>query len=167
MAFVRFQSPDEPAFTVFDASRFRVEHGVFLLRLAPLRERIETKLEEHKGWDLRVMKLVEENRRLVSCLEWLRSLPDEGDDVATPDLKDEPAIDLVANGLIGDGHFERAFCPACEAAYAPKEVTREPWEFEQEGVTVRGRRTACRQGHTIHVVTDAIDAPEIELDDLP
>ena len=36
MAFVRYQSPDEPAFTVFETSRFRVDHAIFLLRLDPL-----------------------------------------------------------------------------------------------------------------------------------
>ncbi len=111
------------------------------------------------------MKLVEENRRLASCLEWLQSLDEGGDEVLVPDLNHEPAIDLVADRLIGDGHFEHAYCPACETAYSPEEVAREPWSFEEEGVTVRGRRSACRQGHTIHVVTDAIDAPEIELKD--
>ena len=165
MAFVRFQSPDDTAFTVFDTSRFRVDHGIFLLRVAPLRQRIEEKLEEQKGWDLRVMKLVEENRRLASCLDWLSTLAEDGEKVVIPDLKDEPAIDLVADRLIGDGQYERAYCPRCDTAYSPDEVTRESWEFEEGGVTVRGRRSICRQGHTIHVVTDAIDAPEIELSD--
>ena len=40
MAFVRYQSPDESAFLVFDASRFRVDHAIFLLEAAPLRARI-------------------------------------------------------------------------------------------------------------------------------
>ena len=158
MAYVRYQSPDDPAFTVFDKSRFRVDHAIFLLRPAPLRARIAELIEERRDWNLRAMKLVEEARRLESCLEWLESLGDELDAVAIPELKHEPAIDLVADRLIGDGHYERAICPACEADYPPGEVAREPWEFEEEGVTIRGFRSLCPAGHTIHVLTEEIDA---------
>ena len=44
LAFVRYQSPDDSAFLVFDASRFRVDHGIFLLeaRPAPGPDRRET-----------------------------------------------------------------------------------------------------------------------------
>jgi len=165
MAFVRYQSPDDSTFRVFETSRFRVDHGLFLLRVAPLRRAIEAKLEEQRAWNLPAMKLVEENRRLASCLEWLEALGDDSDVVAIPDLKHEPAIDLVADRIIGDGEYERAFCPSCEVEYAPSEITLDPWEFEEEGVTVRGRRSLCGQGHTIHILTDLIDAPEIELPD--
>ena len=162
MAFVRYQSPDEPSFTAFDVSRFRVDHATFLLRVAPLRALIGEKLEEQAGWNLPAMKLVEENRRLASCLEWLETLGDDADVVAIPDLKHEPAIDLVADRLIGDGEYQRAYCPACQAEYRPGEVTRDAWEFEEDGVTVRGVRSVCRRGHTIHVLTEGIDAIGLE-----
>jgi hypothetical protein len=165
MAYVRYQSPDDPAFVVFDESRFRVDHGLFLLRIAPLRARIAEKLEEQRDWNLPAMKLVEENRRLASCLEWLETLADDSDVVAIPELKHEPAIDVVANRLIADREYGRAFCPACKVEYAPGEVTLEPWAFDEGGVTVRGRRSACRQGHTIHVIADEIDAPDLEIPD--
>jgi hypothetical protein len=165
MAFVRYQSPDDTAFLVFDASRFRVDHAVFLLRTAPLRASIGEKLEERRDWNLQAMKLVEENRRLESCLEWLESLGDDPDLVAIPELKHEPAIDLVADALIGEGEFERAFCTACEAEYAAELIAREPWQFEEDGVTVRGRRSICPNGHTIHVLTEGIDAPDLEAPD--
>jgi hypothetical protein len=162
MAYVRYQSPDDPSFIVFDVSRFRIDHAIFLLRVAPLRARIEGKLEEQRDWNLQAMKLVEENRRLSSCLEWLDTLSDDADLVAIPDLKHEPAIDVVADRLIGDGDYERAFCPACEAEYSPGEVSRDAWAFEEEGVTVRGSRSVCRQGHTIHVLTEEIDVLDLE-----
>ena len=162
MATVRYQSPDDTSFLVFDESRFRIDHGIFLLRVAPLRARVEEKLEEQRDWNLRAMKLVEENRRLNSCLEWLDTLGDDPDLVAVPELKHEPAIDVVADRLIGDGGFERAFCPACRSDYSPGELARDAWEFEEGGVTVRGIRSLCRQGHTIHVLTEGIDAPDLE-----
>jgi hypothetical protein len=165
MALIRYQSPDDSSFVVFDTSRFRIEHGVFLLRVGPLRARIAEKLEEQRDWNLRAMKLEQENRRLSDCLEWLDSLPEEGGEVVIPDLKHEPAIDVVADRSIGDGDYEKAICPACEAELTPAEVIVEPWEFEEGGVTVRGRRSTCRRGHTIHVLTDEIDAEDLELPD--
>jgi hypothetical protein len=165
MAYVRYQSPDDPAFVVFDESRFRVDHGLFLLRVAPLRARIAEKLEEQRDWNLPAMKLVEENRRLASCLEWLATFQDDSDSVVIPELQHEPAIDVVADRLIGDREYDRAFCPACEVEYSPGEILLEAWAFDEEGVTVKGRRSACRQGHTIHVVTDEIEAPDLELPD--
>lgn len=165
MAYVRYQSPDDPAFQVFDVSRFRVDHAVFLLPVAPLRARIVEKLEQRRDWDLRAMKLVEETRRLDSCLEWLETLSDDPDEVAIPELKHEPAIDLVADALIGDSEFERTYCIACEAEYRANQVTREPWRFEEEGVAIRGLRSTCPNGHTIHVLTEAIDAPDLESPD--
>ena len=162
MAFIRYQSPDDTAFLVFDASRFRVDHAIFLLKVAPLRARIVEKLGERRDWDLRAMKLVEETRRLDSCLERLETLSDDPDAVAIPELKHEPAIDLVADALIADGEFERTFCTACEAEYAAELIRREPWQFEEEGVAVHGRRSTCPNGHTIHVLTEGIDAPDLE-----
>ncbi len=168
MAFVRYQSPDDSAFLVFDASRFRVDHAIFLLQAAPLRAAISQKLAERRDWNLEAMKLAQETRRLESCLEWLESLGDDPDKVAIPDLKHEPAIDLVADALIGEGRFERAFCTACEADYPADHVSRDPWRFEEDGVTVRGLRSLCPNGHTIHVLTEGIDAPDLESsDDLP
>jgi hypothetical protein len=164
MAFVRYQSPDESTFTVFDISRFQVEHGLFLLRLVPLRNAIEAMLEKQRDWNLPAMKLVEENRRLASCLEWLQSLDDDSDVVVLPDLKHEPAIDLVADRLIVDHDYFKMFCPACEIEYRPEQVTLEPWAFEEDGVIVRGRRSTCPNGHTIHVMTDEIDAIDLEVD---
>ena len=165
MAFIRYQSPDDSAFTVFDTTRFRVDHAIFLLRLDPLRERIKETLEEHSHWNLQAMKLVEENRRLVACLDWLDSIPHDSDSVIIPELKHEPALDVVADGLIGEGHYERVFCPACEIEYHAEQITREPWEFEEDGVTVRGLRSICQRGHTIHVRTDVIDALDLESPD--
>ncbi len=165
MALIRYQSPDDSSFLVFDQSRFRVEHGLFLLKLAPLKASLAAKLAEQSGWNLVAMKLVQENRRISACLEFLDKIADEPDLVVIPDLKDEPAIDLVANHLIGDREFDRVFCPACEAEYLADDVLLELWAFAEEGVTVRGRRSVCGQGHTIHVQTDSIDAPEIEFDD--
>jgi hypothetical protein len=165
MAFVRYQSPDDTAFLVFDASRFRVDHAIFLLKAAPLRDRIAEKLEERRDWNLQAMKLVEETRRLESCLEWLGTLGDDPDTIAIPELKHEPAIDLVADAMIGDGEFERAFCTACEAEYAAELIGRASWQFEEEGVTIKGRRSICPNGHTIHVLTEGIDAPDLESPD--
>jgi hypothetical protein len=165
MAFVRYQSPDDTAFLVFDASRFRVDHALYLLRAAPLRARIAGLIEERRDWNLPAMKLVEEVRRLESCLEWLESLGDELGAVAIPELKHEPAIDLVADRLIGEGEYEKAFCTACEVEYPAEQVAREPWRFEEEGVTVRGLRSLCPAGHTIHVLTEGIDAPDLESPD--
>ena len=162
MAFVRYQSPDDTTFLVFDRSRFRLDHAIFLLEAAPLRAAIAGKLEERRDWNLPAMKLVEENRRLESCLEWLGTLGDDPDAVAIPELKHEPAIDLVADALIGDGEFERAFCTACEAEYTAGQVRRDPWRFEEDGVTVNGRRSTCPNGHTIHALTEGIDAPDLE-----
>ena len=165
MAFIRYQSPDDPAFTVFDVSRFRVDHAVFLLRLEPLRERIGAKLEEQRHWNLQAMKLLEENRRLAACLEWLESLKGDPDAVFIPEMKHEPALDVVADGLIGEGHYERVFCPACEWNIGAADIIGEPWEFEEEGVTTRGIRSICRQGHTIHILIEGIDAIDLESPD--
>ncbi len=162
MAYVRYQSPDDPAFVVFDASRFRVDHAVFLLRLGPLKGRVAALLDERRDWNLSAMKLVEENRRLIACLDWLESLGDDPDLVAVPDFVHEPALDLVADALIAGGAFSRAYCPACEADYAAERIGREPWAFEEDGTTVRGRRSTCPAGHTIHALTEAIDAPDLE-----
>lgn len=165
MPLVRYQSPDDPAFAAFDRSRFRVEHGTFYLRPDRIRFRIGEVLDRHRDWDLAVMKLVEEDRRLRACSDWLDSLPPGGEDPVVPDLKHEPAIDRVADRMIGDGEFARVDCPACPASYAPGEVTREPWEFEEDGTTLRGRRTLCGRGHPIHAIRDEVEAPGIELDD--
>ena len=162
MAYVRYQSPDDPAFAVFGASRFRVDHAVFRLRLGPLKGRVAALLEERRDWNLAAMKLVEENRRLVACMDWLEILGNDPDLVAVPDLVHEPALDLVANALIAEGEFARACCPACEADYAADRISREPWAFEEEGIIVRGLRSTCPQGHTIHALTEAIDAPDLE-----
>lgn len=165
MSFVRYQSPDEPAFTVFERSRFRVDHAIFLLPIAPLRKLLREKLQEQIEWNLQAMKLVEENRRLASCLEWLETIPDDPEKVIIADLKDQPAIDLVADHLIGMGGFERAFCPSCKVDYPADQVDREPWEFEEDGVTIRGCRSTCSQGHTIHVLIEEIDALDLESPD--
>jgi hypothetical protein len=162
MAFVRYQSPDDSSFLVFDASRFRVDHAIFLLRVDPLRALIVEKLEERRDWNLEAMKLVQETRRLESCLEWLDTLGDDPDLVATPELKHEPALDLVADALIGEGEFERAFCSGCEAEYMAEQIHRSPWQFEEDGVTIRGRRSLCPSGHILHVLTDEIDVPDLE-----
>ena len=167
MATVRYRSPDAAAFLVFDRSRFRVDHAEFLLGIAPLRAAIVGKLEEHRGWDLRAMKLVQENRRLESCLEWLETLADDPSDdvVAVPGFEHEPAIDLIADRLVGDGDYAKALCPACEAAYDAGQIRRDPWRFEEGGVTVRGLRSTCPNGHTIHAMTEGIDAPDLEAAD--
>jgi hypothetical protein len=165
MPLVRYQSPDDNSFTVFDRTRFRVEHALFLLRLGPLFESLRAKLDEQRDWNLQAMKLVEETRRLESCLEWLGTLGDDPETVAIPELKHEPAIDLVADAMIGDGEFERAFCTACEAEYAAELIGRASWQFEEEGVTIKGRRSICPNGHTIHVLTEGIDAPDLESPD--
>jgi hypothetical protein len=167
MAFVRYQSPDDTAFLVFDASRFRVDHALFLLKVGPLRVAIASKIDERRDWNLSAMKLVEETRRLESCLEWLETLGDDPDTVAIPELKHEPAIDLVADALIAEADYEKAFCTACEAEYAAELIRREPWRFEEDGVTVHGRRSTCPNGHTIHVLTEGIDAPDLEAEDTP
>ena len=60
---------------------------------------IAAKLEERREWNLQAMKLVQETRRLESCLEWLGTLGDDPETVAIPELKHEPAIDLVADRL--------------------------------------------------------------------
>jgi hypothetical protein len=165
MAFIRYQSPDDSAFIVFETSRFRVDHAIFLLYLDPLRERIKETLEERQHWNLQAMKLVEENRRLVACLDWLDTIPHDSDSVHIPELKHEPALDVVADGLIGEGQYERMYCPACEIEYRAERITREPWEFKEEGVTVLGHRSTCPQGHTIHVRTEGIDALDLESPD--
>jgi hypothetical protein len=165
MAFVRYQSPDDSSFLVFEVSRFRFEHGLFLLKLEPLKAYLAAKLAEQSGWNLVAMKLVQENQRLSACLEWLETIGDDPDVVVIPGLKDEPAIDIVADRLIIDREFDRVFCPACSLEYRAEETTIEPWAFEEEGVTVKGRRSLCGQGHTIHALTDEIDAPEIEIED--
>ncbi len=162
MAIVRYRSPDAPAFVVFEKARFRVEHGAFALRPAPLRRRVAAVLEDRRGWNLAAMKLVEEDRRLRACLEWLEAIPDRGDEVVVPDLVHEPALDVVADALIGDGEYERVECPSCEASYAPDEVSREAWTFEEDGVTVHGRRSTCPRGHTIHALIDLVDALDPE-----
>jgi hypothetical protein len=164
MAFVRYQSPDDPVYTVFDVSRFRVDHGLFLLKVPPLCSRIEKKLEEQREWNLQAMKLVEENRRLTACLDWLHSLDAESEIVAIPELRHEPAIDLVADELISNLEYDRVFCPACEVEYSRDEVLREAWQFEEDGVTIQGRRSICGQGHNIHVVADLVDVLGLEID---
>jgi hypothetical protein len=167
MATVRFRSPDDPAFLVFDRSRFRVDHAEFLLLIPPLRASIRSKLEEHRGWDLRAMKLVQENSRLESCLEWLETLDDDPDDdvVILPGFEHEPAIDLLADRLVGDGAYFKALCPSCEAAYDADQIRRDPWQFEEDGVAVRGLRSTCPNGHTIHALIEEIDAPDLEAPD--
>jgi len=162
MSTVRYRSPDDPAFVVFDKARFRVEPATFHLRLGPLRRGLAAAIAERGGWNLAAMKLVEEDRRLRSCLEWLEGLPEDGEGPVVPELVHEPALDLVADALIGDGEYERAECPACGATYAPAEVGRGPWAFEDAGITVRGRRSTCPRGHTIHALTDLIDDPGME-----
>jgi hypothetical protein len=163
MALVRYQSPDDTSFLVFDQLRFRVDHGLFLLQVEPLKASLAAKLEEQRGWNLDAMKLVQENRRVSACLEWLETIADDPDLVLIPDLKDEPAIDLVANRLIADRQYDRVFCPACEAEYRAEVIGLETWSFEEDGVVVRGRRSVCAQKHTIHIMTDEIDVGEIEL----
>ncbi len=166
MPLIRYRSPDASAFVAFDQSRFRVEHGLFDLWPDALARRLVEAIDLRSGWNLPAMKLVEEDRRLRSCLEWLESLPGTGDDeVLIPDLRHQPAIDLVADHLIGDGQFERVLCPPCETVYEPARVRREPWEFEEDGITIRGRQTLCPGGHAIHVVRDHVDVPGIELPD--
>ncbi len=62
--------------------------------------------------------------------------------------------------------IDRAFCPACEIEYPGRPDRRaNPGQFEEEGVTVRGRRSICPIGHTIHVLTEGIDAPDLEFYD--
>jgi hypothetical protein len=165
MALVRYQSPDDSSFLVFDTLRFRVDHAVFLLRADLLQNSIREMIEERRDWNLQAMKLVQENQRLESCLEWLETLGDDLEMVAIPELKHEPAIDLVADHLIGESEFARAYCAVCEAEYTAQQVSREPWKFEEDGVTVRGLRTLCPSGHTIHVLTEGIDAPDLESSD--
>ena len=87
---------------------------------------------------------------------------DDPDRVAIPELKHEPAIDLVADALIGEGEYEKAFCTACEAEFTAEQVAQELWRFEEDGVAIRGRRSICPGGHTIHVLTDEIDVPDLE-----
>jgi hypothetical protein len=167
MATVRYRSPDDPAFLVFDRLRFRIEHADFLLTIAPLRAAIVAKLEEHRGWDLRTMKLVQENRRLESCLEWLTTLGDDplDDVVAIPGFEHEPAVDLVADRLVGEGHYEKAICPACEVVHDAGQIRRDPWQFEEDGTTVRGLSSTCPAGHTIHALIEGIDTPDLESPD--
>ena len=166
MPAIQYRSPDDPAFVVFDRARFRVEHAAFHLRPGALRRALADAIAERAGWNLAAMKLVEEDRRLRACLEWLEKLPgDDGDLIIAPDLVHEPALDVVADGLIGSGEYDRTECPACQALYAPADVTREPWAFEEGGITVRGRRSTCPGGHTLHVMTDLIDTPELEIED--
>jgi len=113
------------------------------------------------------MKLLAEDRRLRACLEWLEELPEDvnGPSLIAPDLVHEPAIDVVADALIGNGDYDLAECPACEAPYKPAEIAREPWAFEEDGVTVRGRRSTCPRGHILHALTDQIDDPGMEFTD--
>ena len=162
MPVVRYQSPDDPAFVVFDKARFRVEHGLFYLRVESVRQKLAEVLEVHAGWHLEFMKLVEENRRVQACVEWLDALPGDTEQVHIPELVHEPAIDLVANALIAHQEYDRVDCPACLASYATNAVSLDPWEFEDQGVILRGRRTVCPKGHTIHVVTDLIEDLEVE-----
>jgi hypothetical protein len=164
MALVRYQSPDDSSFMVFDQLRFRVEHGLFLLKAEAVKASLAAKLAEQSRWNLEAMKLVQENRRVAACLEWLETLADDPDLVAIPALKDEPAIDLVANRLIADRQYDRVFCPACEAESRPEAICLEPWSFEEDGVTVRGQRSVCGGGHTLHVQTDEIDAGDLEVE---
>jgi hypothetical protein len=165
MAFVRYQSPDDSSFLVFDQSRFRVDHGLFLLEVEALKASLVAKLDEQRDWNLEAMKLAQENRRISDCLEWLESLADDPELVAIPGLKDEPALDLVANRLIADRKYARVYCPPCEAEYRAEQIQIEPWSFEEDDVTVRGRRSLCLNRHTIHVMTDEVDVGEIELVD--
>ncbi|WP_435007711.1 hypothetical protein P12x_004976 [Tundrisphaera lichenicola] len=164
MPLVRYQSPDDSAFVVFDQARFRVEHGIFLLRPGAILARIREVLEEHRDWDLRVMKLMAENQRLQACADWLEKLPSEEEAIVQPELVHEPAIDRVADHLIGAGDFVGVECPACSAAYSPEQVRRESWEFEEEGTAIRGRNTICPQGHILHALRDSIEVPGIELE---
>ncbi len=64
MAYVRYQSPDDTSFLVFDQSRFRLDHGQFLLELDPLIASLLSRLEEQREWNLEAMKLVQEHRRI-------------------------------------------------------------------------------------------------------
>ena len=59
---------------------------------------------------------------MKSCLEWLETLGDDPDLVAIPELKHEPAVDLVADRLIADVAFAKAYCPACEAEVSGRPV---------------------------------------------
>lgn len=154
MPLIRYQSPDDSSFLVFDVLRFRVDHGLFLLKIKPLKQSLADRLEEQRDWNLEAMKLFQENRRVAACLEWLESLGDDSEQVVIPDLKDEPAIDIVANRLIGEREYDRVFCTACEVEYQAGQIRLEPWAFEEDGVTVRGQRSLCRQEHIIHVQTD-------------
>ena len=162
MAFVRYQSPDDTSFLVFDSHRFRVEHGLFLLQLPPLKEAIRARLDEQRDWNLRAMKLVQENQRLSSCLEWLETLQVGTEEVVLPDLKHEPAIDVVANRLIADHHYLKMFCPACEVEHTPDRIAVEAWSFEEDGTTVRGRRSVCPNAYTVHILTEEIETLDLE-----
>ena len=164
MPVVPYRSPDEAAFVVFDKARFRVEHGIFYLRVGPLCRELAAVLEAHAGWNLEFMKLVEHDRRVRACLEWLESLPDDTGQVHPPDFVHEPALDVVANALIGRREYDRVDCPACVASYPADQIRLDPWEFEEEGVTLRGRASTCPGGHTVHVLTDVIDDLEIEVE---
>jgi len=166
MTTVRYRSPDDPAFVVFDKARFRIEHATFHLRFDPIRRALAAAIAEREGWNLAAMKLVEEDRRLRSCLEWLNKLPAAAEGPVSPDLVHEPAIDVVADTLIGAGEYDRAECPACDVAYAAAEIAREPWAFDEKGVSVRGRRSTCPRGHTLHALTDLIDDPGIEVPEI-
>ena len=164
MPLIRYQSPDDPAFVVFDQSRFRVDHGVFLLHPCSIRARIGEILEEHRGWDLRILKLVAENQRLAACAEWLDAIEANDDRVILPELHYEPAIDLVADRLIGDGDFASVECPVCQASFTPEGVRRESWEFEEEGTAVLGRNTLCGRGHIVHAFRESVFVSGIELE---
>ena len=165
MALVRYQSPDDSSFLVFDRSRFRLDHGLFLLTSNTLRDQLLASLATQSGWNLEWMKLVHENKRIAACVEWLETLPADDDAVATPGLSHEPAIDLVANRLIADRSYVRVICPACSQDFPPSEITVEPWAFEEDGTTIRGRRSLCPGGHTLHVTTDEVEVPDLEVED--
>ncbi len=162
MSVIPYRSPDDPAFVVFDRARFRVDHAIFFLRPAPLRREIEAILGARAGWNLEAAGLLAEDKRLRACLEWLETVAEAGDDVVAPRLEHEAAIDVVAGPLIAEGEFERAACPACDSLYVPDRIAREPWEAAEDGVTVRGHRSVCPQGHVIHASTDLVDVPDLE-----
>ena len=91
MPVVRYRSPDDPAFVVFDKARFRVEPAE-LRPSGPSRSaealesppRLAGRLESRP-----VLKLVEEDRRIRACLEWLGTLGGDDDDLVTPELVHE------------------------------------------------------------------------------
>ncbi len=162
MSVIPHRSPDDPAFVVFDRTLFRVDHALFFLRVEPLRRAIGTLVEGRKGWNLEAAGLLSEDNRLRACLAWLEEVAGIGEDVVEPPFEHEPAIDVVAAGLITSGEFQRAACPACESLYSPDQIVREPWQETEEGVTITGHRSVCGRGHIIHATTDLVDVADLE-----